>query len=117
MKAKNEKRANVAALYNQMLTNAVDTYNLNIMNPNFKVLPGTGGMIDIINYDAMKPNKDALTSPRIREYEALRAKGYNHEQAIDILGRQTGKAFYPQQPQYPYSNPYDYMTGPEYPQP
>jgi hypothetical protein len=114
IKAKNEKRANVAALYNQMLTNAVDTYNLNIMNPNFKVLPGTGGMIDIINYDAMKPNKDALTSARVKEYEALIDRGYTHDQAIDILGRQSGKANYSQTQQYPYSNPYDYMTGLNY---
>jgi hypothetical protein len=114
VKAKNEKRANVAALYNQMLTNAVDTYNLNIMNPNFKVLPGTGGMIDLINTDILKPNKDALTSARVKEYEALIERGYTHDQAIDILGRQSGKASYSQSQQYPYSNPYDYMTGLNY---
>jgi hypothetical protein len=114
IKAQNEKRANVAALYNQMLTNAVDTYNLNIMNPNFKVLPGTGGMIDLINTDILKPNKDALTSARLREYRALIAEGLTHDQAIDVMGRQSGKAAYPQQQQYPYSNPYDYMTGLNY---
>lgn len=114
IKAKNEKRANVAALYNQMLTNAVDTYNLNIMNPNFKVLPGTGGRIAFVNPEAMKPNKNALKSARMREYEMLRDDGYTHDQAIDIIGRQTGKAAYPQQQQYPYSNPYDYMTGLNY---
>jgi len=114
IKAKNEKRANIAALYNQMLTNAVDTYNLNIMNPNFKVLPGTGGMIDLINTDILKPNKDALTSARLKEYRALLAEGLTHDQAIDVMGRQTAKANYPQQQQYPYSNPYDYMTGLNY---
>lgn len=114
IKAKNEKRANVAALYNQMLTNAVDTYNLNIMNPNFKVLPGTGGRIELINTDFLKPNKDALTSARLKEYRALLAEGLTHDQAIDVMGRQTGKASYPQQQQYPYSNPYDYMTGLNY---
>jgi hypothetical protein len=114
IKAKNEKRANVAALYNQMLTNAVDTYNLNIMNPNYKVLPGTGGRVALMNTDFLKPNKDALTSPRIKEYEALMERGYTHDQAIDILGRQSGKANYSQPQQYPYSNPYDYMTGLNY---
>lgn len=97
-----------------MLTNAVDTYNLNIMNPNFKVLPGTGGMIDLINTDILKPNKDALTSARLKEYRALLAEGLTHDQAIDVMGRQTAKANYPQQQQYPYSNPYDYMTGLNY---
>lgn len=114
IKAKNEKRANVAALYNQMLTNAVDTYNLNIMNPNFKVLPGTGGRIAFVNPDMLKPNKDALTSARLREYRALIAEGLTHDQAIDIMGRQSSKAAYPQLQQYPYSNPYDYMTGLNY---
>jgi hypothetical protein len=114
IKAKNEKRANVAALYNQMLTNAVDTYNLNIMNPNFKVLPGTGGRIEFVNPDMLKPNKNAMKSARMREYESLIADGYTHDQAIDIIGRQTGKAAYPQQQQYPYSNPYDYTTGLNY---
>ena len=114
IKAKNEKRANVAALYNQMLTNAVDTYNLNIMNPNFKVLPGTGGRIALMNTDFLKPNKDALTSARLKEYRALLAEGLTHDQAMDVMGRQTGKASYPQQQQYPYSNPYDYMTGLNY---
>ena len=112
--AKNAKRANVAGLYNQMLTNAVDTYNLNIMNPNYKVFPGTGGRIAFTNPDALKPNKNANVSPRLREYEALKADGYTHEEAIDIIGRQTGKASYPQQQQYPYTNPYDYMTGLNY---
>ena len=114
IKAKNEKRANVAALYNQMLTNAVDTYNLNIMNHNFKVLPGTGGRIEFVNPDMLKPNKNAMKSARMREYESLIADGYTHDQAIDIIGRQTGKAAYPQQQQYPYSNPYDYTTGLNY---
>jgi len=114
IKAKNEKRANVAALYNQMLTNAVDTYNLNIMNPNFKVLPGTGGMIDLINTDFLKPNKNALDSARLQEYKSLLAEGLTHDQAVDVMGRQTGKATYSQQQQYPYSNPYDYMTGLNY---
>jgi hypothetical protein len=114
IKAKNEKRANVAGLYNQMLTNAVDTYNLNSMNPNYKILPGTGGKVAFVNPEMLKPNKDALASPRIREYEALVSRGYTHDQAIDILGRQSGKAAYPQQQQYPYGNPYDYMTGLNY---
>jgi hypothetical protein len=114
VKAKNEKRANVAGLYNQMLTNAVDTYNLNAMNPNYKILPGTGGKVAFVNPEMLKPNKDALASPRIKEYEALVSRGYTHDQAIDILGRQSGKAAYPQQQQYPYGNPYDYMTGLNY---
>jgi hypothetical protein len=114
IKAKNEKRANVAGLYNQMLTNAVDTYNLNAMNPNYKILPGTGGKVAFVNPEMLKPNKDALASPRIKEYEALISRGYTHDQAIDILGRQSGKAAYPQQQQYPYGNPYDYMTGLNY---
>lgn len=114
IKAKNEKRANVAALYNQMLTNAVDTYNLNAMNPNYKILPGTGGKVAFVNPEMLKANKDALTSPRVKEYEALISRGYTHDQAIDILGRQSSKAAYPQQQQYPYGNPYEYMTGMNY---
>lgn len=114
IKAKNEKRANVAALYNQMLTNAVDTYNLNIMNPNFKVLPGTGGRVDLINTDILKPNKDVLDSARLKEYRALLQEGFTHDEAIDFMGRQSGKAQYSQQQQYPYSNPYDYTTGLNY---
>lgn len=114
IKAQNAKRANVTGLYNQMLTNAVDTYNLNSMNPNFKILPGTGGINAFINPDMLKPNKNALTNPRVREYESLRESGYTHDQAIDIIGRQTGKASYPQQQQYPYGNQYDYTTGLNY---
>jgi hypothetical protein len=97
-----------------MLTNAVDTYNLNSMNPNFKILPGTGGMNAFINPDMLRPNKDALINPRVKQYEDLRESGYTHDQAIDIIGRQTGKASYPQQQQYPYSNQYDYTTGLNY---
>jgi hypothetical protein len=114
VKAKNEKRANVASLYNQMLTNAVDTYNLNSMNPNYKILPGTGGRVAFVNPEMLKPNKDALTSARLREYRALLAEGLTHDQAIDVMGRQSGKAAYPPQQQYPYSNPYDYTTGLNY---
>jgi hypothetical protein len=114
IKAKNEKRANVASLYNQMLTNAVDTYNLNAMNPNYKILPGTGGRVSFVNPEMLKPNKDALTSARLREYRALLAEGLTHDQAIDVMGRQSGKAAYPPQQQYPYSNPYDYTTGLNY---
>jgi hypothetical protein len=114
IKAKNEKRANVAALYNQMLTNAVDTYNLNAMNPNYKILPGTGGRVAFVNPEMLKPNKNATKSARTIEYERLRGEGYTHDEAIDIIGRQTSKAAYPQQQQYPYSNPYDYMTGLNY---
>lgn len=114
IKAQNEKRANVAALYNQMLTNAVDTYNLNAMNPNYKILPGTGGRVAFVNPEMLKPNKDALTSARLREYRALIAEGLTHNQAIDVMGRQSGRASYPPQQEYPYSNPYDYMTGLNY---
>jgi hypothetical protein len=114
IKAKNEKRANVASLYNQMLTNAVDTYNLNIMNPNFKVLPGTGGRIGLMNTDFLKPNKDVLDSARLKEYKALLREGFTHEEAIDFMGRPSSRSGYPQQQQYPYSNPYDYMTGLNY---
>jgi len=32
-----------------MYTNAANTYNMNTLYPNFNVMPGTGGFIDIVN--------------------------------------------------------------------
>lgn len=111
LKSKNEKRANIAAMYNNMLTNAVDTYNMNIMSPHFKIHPSTGGMATFDQGLAMQPNRQSNLSPRVREYQSLIDLGYTHDQAIDIIGRQTGTAQYPSNDQQFY-NPYNYMAGP-----
>ena len=111
LKSKNEKRANIAAMYNNMLTNAVDTYNMNIMSPHFKIHPSTGGMATFDQGLAMQPNRQSNLSPRVREYQSLIDLGYTHDEAIDIIGRQTGKADYPSNDQQFY-NPYNYMAGP-----
>ena len=111
IKAKNTKRAEVANLWNTALTNATDTYNLNLMNPQYKIFPGTGGLAAFTNGRPMQPNPSSDISPRVQEYEMLKAKGYTHDEAIDLVGRQSGKAQYPNE-NYPYFNPYDYMTGP-----
>jgi hypothetical protein len=109
--AKNKKRADVAAMYNNMLTNAVDTYNMNITSPHFKIHPGTGGMATFDQGLAMIPRKMSDVSPRVMEYETLISRGYTHDQAIDIIGRQSGKANYPNN-QNEFYNPYDYQVGP-----
>lgn len=98
-------------MYNNMLTNAVDTYNVNITSPYFKIHPSTGGMATFDQGLAMKPNKQANISPRVREYEMLLDRGYTHDEAIDIIGRQSGKAQYPTA-NADFYNPYDYTVGP-----
>jgi len=109
--AKNKKRADVASMYNNMLTNAVDTYNLNLTSPYFKIHPGTGGMATFDQGLAMKASRGSNKSARVAEYESLIDDGYTHEQAIDLIGRQSGKADYPDN-QNAYYNPYDYQVGP-----
>lgn len=111
MKAKNKKKADRAFMYNNMLTNATDTYNVNIMSPYYKIHPSTGGKATFDQGLAMEAKKRPDLSPRVMEYEALLARGYSHEQAIDIIGRQSGKANYPNNEEA-YYNPYDYMVGP-----
>jgi len=98
--AKNKKRADVASMYNNMLTNAVDTYNLNLTSPFYKIHPSKGGRA---TFDL---------SARVQEYKTLVDKyGFTHEEAIDLIGRQSGKADYPNN-QNAYYNPYDYQVGP-----
>ncbi len=111
VKAKNKKRAEIASMYNNMLTNAVDTYNVNITSPHFKIHPGTGGMATFDQALAMKAKKGSNKSARVLEYESLVNDGYTHEEAIDIIGRQSGKAEYSNN-ENAYYNPYDYQVGP-----
>jgi hypothetical protein len=111
VKAKNKKRAEIASMYNNMLTNAVDTYNVNITSPHFKIHPGRGGMATFDQALAMKAKKGSNKSARVAEYESLVNDGYTHEEAIDIIGRQSGKAEYSNN-ENAYYNPYDYQVGP-----
>ena len=43
-------------LQSNMYTNAANTYNMNTLYPNFNTMPGTGGFIDIVDYN--KFNQD-----------------------------------------------------------
>lgn len=108
--AQNKKRAGNAQLFNVMLDNAVKAKNMSDMYPQFDIDPSSGGLIRFTQGMPVMPNQAASMSPRVAEYERLRQK-YSHEEAIDILGRQTAKAQYNQDPSN-YYNPYDYPTGP-----
>ena len=108
--AQNKKRAENAFLFNTMLDNAVKAKNMSDMYPQFDIDPSSGGLIRFTQGMPLMPNQAASMSPRVAEYERLREK-YSHEQAIDILGRQTAKAQYNQDPNN-YYNPFDYPTGP-----
>jgi hypothetical protein len=48
--------AEITKQMQNMYTNAANTYNMNTLYPNFNVMPGTGGFIDIVDYN--KFNQD-----------------------------------------------------------
>jgi hypothetical protein len=109
IKARNKKRAEVTGMFNNMLTNAADTYNMNLMSPYFKVDPTTGGRATLYNTEALKPNKNAYTSDTIRMFKMLKDEtGASDEAIFNYLAR--SKAQPPEQSDY--YNPYDMAVGP-----
>jgi hypothetical protein len=109
IKARNKKRAEVTGMFNNMLTNAVDTYNMNLMSPYFKVDPTAGGRATLYNTEALKPNKNAYTSDTVRMFKMLKDEtGASDEAIFNYLAR--SKAQPPEQSNY--YNPYDMAVGP-----
>lgn len=49
----------VVAMRNNRLTNAVNTYNINTMNPNFQVDPTAGGKVDFYQGSKMEPGQSS----------------------------------------------------------
>lgn len=110
LKAKNKKRAEVANLFNNRLTNATDTYNLNLTSPYFKIFPGSGGAAVLTNPEILKPNKDAYASQAIREFNMWKdATGLPDDVILNYLARSKGTG---QVPENQYYNPYDVSVGP-----
>lgn len=109
IKARNKKRAEVTGMFNNMLTNAVDTYNMNLMSPYFKIDPTAGGRASLYNTEVLKPNKNAYTSDTIRMFKMLKDEtGASDEAIFNFLAR--SKAQPPEQSEY--YNPYGMMVGP-----
>ena len=109
IKARNKKAAQVAQLYNTMLTNATDTYNLNLMSPNFKISAPSGGRAYLLNTEALKPDKNAYTSDVVRMFKLLKEEtGASDQDIFNYLAR--SKATAPAQSEY--YNPYDMAVGP-----
>lgn len=96
IKARNKKLAHTTDMWNNALTNAVETYNLNQLYPHYQIFPETGGLMAFTQGEKMVPNRSAAMSPRVKEYLMLKEQGFSHEEAIDIVGRQTSKAEYPE---------------------
>lgn len=109
--ARNAKRANNALLYNTMLDNAVKAKNISDLYPQYDIDPSTGGLITFTQGMPLIPNQQSTMSPRTKEYMYLRSKGYEHDEAIDIIGRQSSKGQYSDD-SYNFNNPYDYQVGP-----
>lgn len=111
LKAKNKKRAEVANLFNNRLTNATDTYNLNLTSPYFKIFPGSGGAAVLTNPEMLKPNKDAYASQAIREFNMWKNAypDLSDEAILSYLARSKGAG---QVPENQYYNPYDVSVGP-----
>lgn len=110
-KAKNKKRADVANLFNNRLTNATDTYNLNLTSPHFKIFPGLGGAARFTNPEALRPNKDAYASQAVREFSMWKDAypGLSDEAILNYLARSKNAG---QLPDNQYYNPYDVAVGP-----
>lgn len=111
LKAKNKKRAEVANLFNTRLTNATDTYNLNLTSPYFKIFPGSGGAAVLTNPKMLEPNKDAYAFQSIREFNLWKEAypGLSDEAILNYLARSKGAG---QVPENQYYNPYDVSVGP-----
>lgn len=108
VKARNKKAAEVMSLANNRLTNAADTYNLNLMNPNYKVFPGTGGLIAFTKGEMLKPDKDALMSTKMREFTMWKQNTNLTDDQIVQLMRAKAEGSYPQDQ---YFNPYGAYPG------
>lgn len=52
----------VVAMRNNRLTNAVNTYNINTMNPNFQIDPTKGGTVDFYQGSKMEPGQSSTFS-------------------------------------------------------
>jgi hypothetical protein len=89
--SKNMALGQVVAMRNNRLTNAVNTYNINTMNPNFQVDPTAGGKVDFYQGSKMEPGSSPTFSDT---YASLRRdrnlSTVSNEDLVDIAKQQMG---------------------------
>jgi hypothetical protein len=116
-KAKNKKWSDVTNLAGNMLTNAVNTYNLNQLYPHYQIDPGTGGTAFFDRGEQIKANKNAMQSDIKALYSELVDLGYDRDEILEILKSSVGSKYRNPQnellPEYgtgmmPGVNPYTY---------
>ena len=75
-------------------TNMANTYNLNTLYKNFDILPGTGGMVHITNYDQFNKQPGATSSQSISEEYASFKRAMISEAGVDEKDIPTFKEWY-----------------------
>ena len=93
IKAKNKKWADITNLAGNMLTNAVNTANLNQLYPHYQIDPGSGGLAYFDRGEALKANKNAMQSEIAALDAELKDMGYSREERLEILKSATGSKY------------------------
>jgi len=93
IKAKNKKWSDITNLAGNMLTNAVNTANLNQLYPHYQIDPGSGGLAYFDRGEALKANKNAMQSEIAALDAELKGMGYSREERLEILKSATGSKY------------------------
>ena len=93
IKAQGKKWADITNLAGNMLTNAVNTANLNQLYPHYQIDPGSGGLAYFNRGEMLKANKNAMQSEIAALDAELKGMGYSREERLEILKSATGSKY------------------------